>query len=153
MYTTHMNNQTTSLATMNTVHKIPLAVLRLILTFLVLHLNLTLSVLHLPSDILTYSSGADDANYIQRAMTDYQVKYSVLFTLLHCWEVLKECDKWNSGEVPRRWQLNSTTRDEKDKVEEVCRSRPIGRDQAKRKVKARSSSAGSTNVRNYVFLT
>ncbi|GJY91475.1 putative ribonuclease H-like domain-containing protein [Tanacetum coccineum] len=74
-------------------------------------------------------------------MTDYQVKYSVLFTLLHCWEVLKECDKWNSGEVLRRWQLNSTTRDEKDKVEEVRRSRPIGRDQAKRKVKARSSSA------------
>ncbi|GKE23348.1 hypothetical protein Tco_1434860 [Tanacetum coccineum] len=50
--------------------------------------------------ILTYTSGVGDADYLQRAVTDYHVEYRVPFTLLHCREVLKECDKWNSGEVP-----------------------------------------------------
>ncbi|GKD99676.1 hypothetical protein Tco_1387660 [Tanacetum coccineum] len=50
--------------------------------------------------ILTYTSGAGDADYLQRAMTDYGVEYRVPFTLLHCWEVLKDCDKLNSREVP-----------------------------------------------------
>ncbi|GKD80803.1 hypothetical protein Tco_1347642 [Tanacetum coccineum] len=43
--------------------------------------------------------GADDADYLQRALTDYHVEYRVPFTLLHCWEVLKLCDKLNRGEV------------------------------------------------------
>ncbi|GKF59709.1 RNA-directed DNA polymerase, eukaryota, partial [Tanacetum coccineum] len=124
--------------------------------------------------ILTYTSGAGDADYLQRALTDYHVEYRVLFTLLHYWEVLKECDKWNSGEVPlfmqereekknKRYKssgsssfntresgegsinLNTTIGDEEDEVEKVCQSRPIGRDQAKRKAKV-GSLAGSTNA-------
>ncbi|GKA94025.1 hypothetical protein Tco_0816011 [Tanacetum coccineum] len=52
-------------------------------------------------EILKYMherSGAVD--YLQRALTDYQAEYCVSFTILHCWEVLKESDKWSSGEVP-----------------------------------------------------
>nr|GEV08746.1 hypothetical protein [Tanacetum cinerariifolium] len=33
---------------------------------------------------------ADDADYLQRAMADYHVEYRVPFTLLQCWDVLKE---------------------------------------------------------------
>nr|GEW21987.1 hypothetical protein [Tanacetum cinerariifolium] len=39
------------------------------------------------------------------------------------------------------FNLISTTRDKEDEVQEVCRSRPIDRDQAKRKAKAETSSA------------
>ncbi|GKB44404.1 RNA-directed DNA polymerase, eukaryota [Tanacetum coccineum] len=124
--------------------------------------------------ILTYTIGVDDADYLQRELIDYLVKYRVSFTLLHCWEVLKECDKCNSGKVPlfmqkrdekknKRYKssssssfntrelgegsinLNTTVGDEEDEVEELCRSRPIGRDQAKRKAKA-GSVAGSENA-------
>ncbi|GJV59415.1 hypothetical protein Tco_1465515 [Tanacetum coccineum] len=101
--------------------------------------------------ILTYTSGAGDADYLQRELIDYLVKYRVSFTLLHCWEVLKECDKCNSGKVPlfmqkrdekknKRYKssssssfntrelgegsinLNTTVCDEEDEVEELCRS-------------------------------
>ncbi|GJT81229.1 hypothetical protein Tco_1055571 [Tanacetum coccineum] len=44
------------------------------------------------------------------------------------------------------FNLNSTTRDKKDEVQEVRRSRPTGKDQAKRKAKSETSSAGSTNA-------
>ncbi|GJW34674.1 RNA-directed DNA polymerase, eukaryota [Tanacetum coccineum] len=104
--------------------------------------------------ILTYTSGAGDADYLQRAVTDYHVEYRVPFTLLHCREVLKECDKWNSGEVPLFMQekginLNTSVGDEEEEeVDEVRRPRPMGRDQAKRKMKAGSvgSSASSFDV-------
>ncbi|GKC11165.1 RNA-directed DNA polymerase, eukaryota [Tanacetum coccineum] len=118
--------------------------------------------------IQTYTSGASDSDYLQRALTDYQAEYGVLFTLLHCWEVLKDCEKWSSGEVPlfiqeredgkyKRYKssgsssfntkdsgegsinLNTTvgTEDEKEmeEVQEVRRPKPMGRDQAKRKMK------------------
>ncbi|GJU69016.1 reverse transcriptase domain-containing protein [Tanacetum coccineum] len=49
--------------------------------------------------IRTYTSGAGGANYLQRALTDYQVQYIVPFTLLHRREVLKQRDKLNSREV------------------------------------------------------
>ncbi|GKE11167.1 ethylene-responsive transcription factor RAP2-4-like protein, partial [Tanacetum coccineum] len=107
--------------------------------------------------IRTYNSEAGDADYLQRAMIDYQVEYKVPFTLVHCWEELKECDKWNSEEVFQRDEsinLNSTVEDEEDEVREVRQSRPMGRGQEKRKVKAKakakakagSSSAGSENA-------
>nr|GEU38547.1 retrotransposon Orf1 [Tanacetum cinerariifolium] len=50
--------------------------------------------------IMMYTNGAGDTDYLQRALIDYQAKYGVPFTLLHCWEVLKESDKWSSREVP-----------------------------------------------------
>nr|GEX44603.1 hypothetical protein [Tanacetum cinerariifolium] len=46
-----------------------------------------------------YTSGASDTDYLQRALTEYQAEYGVLFTLLHCWEVLKDSEKWYSGEL------------------------------------------------------
>ncbi|GKE31586.1 hypothetical protein Tco_1450908 [Tanacetum coccineum] len=44
------------------------------------------------------------------------------------------------------FNLNSTIRDKENEVQEVRRSRPIGRDHAKRKVIAETSSASSTNA-------
>ncbi|GJZ60769.1 hypothetical protein Tco_0616585 [Tanacetum coccineum] len=44
------------------------------------------------------------------------------------------------------FNLNSSAGDEEDEVQEVHQSHPIGRDRAKRKAKARTSSAGSTNT-------
>ncbi|GKE11784.1 hypothetical protein Tco_1415335, partial [Tanacetum coccineum] len=87
-----------------------------------------------------YTSGAGDTDYLQTTLTDYQVAYRVSFTLLHCWEVLKECGTWNSGELLER------VGDEEDEVHEVRRSRPMGKDQAKKKAKAGSSSTGSANA-------
>ncbi|GKG20309.1 hypothetical protein Tco_0380110, partial [Tanacetum coccineum] len=49
--------------------------------------------------IRMYTSRASDTDYLQRALKNYQVEYRVLFTLVHYWEVLKECDIWNSEEV------------------------------------------------------
>nr|GEX64697.1 hypothetical protein [Tanacetum cinerariifolium] len=89
---------------------------------------------------------------------------------------VKKCDKWNSEEVleflqvrkekkNKRYKssgsssfntresaegsinLNTTVWDEKDEVEEVRRSRPIGIDQAKRKAKAGSSAATRTTFK------
>ncbi|GKB32092.1 RNA-directed DNA polymerase, eukaryota [Tanacetum coccineum] len=141
MCSTHTDNQT-CMATTNTVHSIPLAALHLNQSLLVLHLNPTLAVLHL--------SGAGNANYLQRALTDYHVEYKVPFTLLHCWKVLKECDGWSSEEVPMESgegsiNLYITVGDEEDEVEEVRRPRPMGRVQAKRKAKA-GSAASSTSA-------
>ncbi|GJW16080.1 hypothetical protein Tco_0020213 [Tanacetum coccineum] len=44
------------------------------------------------------------------------------------------------------FNLNNTAGEEEDEVHEVRPSRPIGRDQAKRKAKVRTSSAGSSNA-------
>ncbi|GJW53804.1 carbonyl reductase [NADPH] 1-like protein [Tanacetum coccineum] len=103
-----------------------------------------------------------------------KAEYGVPFTLLYCWEVLKESSKWSSGEVPlfmqeredgnnKRYKssgsssfntkesgegsinLNTTVGDEdENEVEEVHRRKPMGRDQAKRKIKAGSASSASS---------
>ncbi|GKC84203.1 RNA-directed DNA polymerase, eukaryota [Tanacetum coccineum] len=120
-----------------------------------------------------YRSGANDADYLQKAQIEYQVEYGVPFTLLHCWEVLKKCDKWSSVEVlefiaqkvkkkSKRYKssgdssfstrdlgkgsfnLNSTAGDEEDEVQDVRPIRPMGRAHAKRKGKAGTSSTSST---------
>ncbi|GKB58009.1 RNA-directed DNA polymerase, eukaryota, partial [Tanacetum coccineum] len=127
--------------------------------------------------IQTYTSGASDSDYLQRALTDYQAEYGVLFTLLHCWEALKDSEKWRSGEIPKFMQerqdgmnkiykssgsssfntknseegsinLNTTVRtedeNEMEEVQEVRRPKPMGRDQAKRKMKGGSASSASS---------
>nr|GEX55048.1 hypothetical protein [Tanacetum cinerariifolium] len=38
-------------------------------------------------------NGASDSDYLQRALTAYQAEYGVPFTLLHCWEALKDSEK------------------------------------------------------------
>nr|GFB62386.1 hypothetical protein [Tanacetum cinerariifolium] len=114
-------------------------------------------------------------HYLQMALIDYQAEYGVPFTLLHCWEVLKDSEKWNSDELlafrqeredgkNKRYKssgsssfnmkdsgegsINLNTKvgieDENkvEEVEEVHRPRPMGRDQAKRKMKAGSASSG-----------
>nr|GEU79188.1 hypothetical protein [Tanacetum cinerariifolium] len=80
-------------------------------------------------------NGASDVDYLQKALIDYQAEYGVPFTLLQCWE--------ESGEGSIN--LNTTVRDEaENEVEEVRRPKPMGRDQAKRKVKAGSASSASS---------
>ncbi|GKA61516.1 RNA-directed DNA polymerase, eukaryota [Tanacetum coccineum] len=120
-----------------------------------------------------YSSGDNDEYYLQKTQTKCQVEYGVPFTLLHCWKVLRKCDKWNGVEVQEyisqrdehksknykssvassfstrnlgegNFNLNSTTRNEEDEVQEVCPSRLMGRDQAKRKRKVGTLSTSST---------
>ncbi|GJV36807.1 hypothetical protein Tco_1409284 [Tanacetum coccineum] len=41
----------------------------------------------------TYTSGASDSDYLRRALTDYQAEFGVPFTLLRCWEALKDSEK------------------------------------------------------------
>ncbi|GKB61475.1 hypothetical protein Tco_0917661 [Tanacetum coccineum] len=89
--------------------------------------------------------------------------------------MLKQCDKWNSGEVSEfmkdkdersskrykssgessfntrdlgdgSFNLNNTAGDEEDQVQEVRRNSRIARDQAKRKAKAGTSATGSANA-------
>ncbi|GJU37199.1 hypothetical protein Tco_1185553 [Tanacetum coccineum] len=54
------------------------------------------------------------------------------------------CVPWTTEEEGS-FKLNSTARDEEDEVQEVRPSHPMGRDQAKRKEKAATSSASSAN--------
>nr|GEU97392.1 hypothetical protein [Tanacetum cinerariifolium] len=54
--------------------------------------------------IQTYTNGASDSDYLHMALTDYQAEYGVPFTLLHCWEALKDSEKWRSGEIPKFMQ-------------------------------------------------
>ncbi|GJU14527.1 hypothetical protein Tco_1142493 [Tanacetum coccineum] len=61
-----------------------------------------------------YNSGVNDEVYLQKAQTKYQVEYGIPFTLLYC--------------------------SEENEVWEVRPSRPMGRDQAKRKGKMVMSS-------------
>ncbi|GKF66816.1 hypothetical protein Tco_0193333 [Tanacetum coccineum] len=35
------------------------------------------------------TSGAEDEDYIQKALIDYEAEYGAPFTLRHCWEVKK----------------------------------------------------------------
>ncbi|GJX39141.1 glutathione S-transferase T3-like protein [Tanacetum coccineum] len=95
-----------------------------------------------------YTSGASDTDYLQRALIGYQAEYGVPFTLLHCWEVLKDSEKWNSGELlafrQEKEDGKNKNENEVEEVEEVRRPRPMGRDQAKRKMKASSTSSASS---------
>ena len=45
-------------------------------------------------------SGAEDSDYTQQALLEYQDEYGTPFTLLHCWAELKDCAKWIDVEVP-----------------------------------------------------
>ncbi|GKC39088.1 hypothetical protein Tco_1051472 [Tanacetum coccineum] len=49
-------------------------------------------------------------------MTDYHVEYGVPFTLLHCWDVLKECDRWNSEKVPLFMQKREEAKNKRYKL-------------------------------------
>ncbi|GKA29962.1 retrovirus-related pol polyprotein from transposon TNT 1-94 [Tanacetum coccineum] len=119
-------------------------------------------------------SRATDGDYLQTAQLEYQVEYEILFTHLHWWEVLKDCDKWSSVEVSEfiaqkeenknknyksngsgsfntkesregSFNLNIADVDEENEVQEVRPRRPMGRDQAKREGKGATSSASSAS--------
>ncbi|GJX17570.1 hypothetical protein Tco_0218402 [Tanacetum coccineum] len=103
--------------------------------------------------VVAYTSGASDADYLQRALTDYHNSGEVLEYLQEREDKknkrYKSSDSISFNTKESREgsiNLNTTVRDEEDEVEEVRRSRPIGRDQAKRKAKAGSSLAGSKNA-------
>ncbi|GKB88183.1 hypothetical protein Tco_0960455 [Tanacetum coccineum] len=193
MCTTHMDNQTTCLATMNTVHNIPLVVLHLNLTLAVLHLNLTLAVLHLTSDILvrifedsTVGNARKENGFWVAVMKHMHTTCAITkhrtYDMVNgngrpCIRklLLFVCDKWNSQELPEfmldmeekkskrykssgessfntkelgdgHFNLNNTAGDKEDEVQEVRPRRPIDTDQAKRKAKAGTSSAGSATA-------
>ncbi|GKC92981.1 hypothetical protein Tco_1158423, partial [Tanacetum coccineum] len=91
-------------------------------------------------------NGAGDADYIQRELIEYQVLYSVMFTLLHCWEELRKCDKWNGQEVPNFLANMEEKKSKRYKSAAIVRStrRSRCKDQAKRKEKVVTSSRSST---------
>nr|GEX84177.1 RNA-directed DNA polymerase, eukaryota [Tanacetum cinerariifolium] len=136
----------------------------------------TYPITHRRTYDVTYTSGASDSDYLQKALTHYQAEYGVPFTLLYCWKALKDSEKWRSGEIPKFMQerqdgmnkrykssgsssfntkdsgegsinLNTTvgTEDENEmeKVQEVRRPKPMGTDQAKRKLKGGSATSAS----------
>nr|GEX81618.1 hypothetical protein [Tanacetum cinerariifolium] len=98
------------------------------------------------NNIVTYISGASNTDYLQRALTDYLVEYSIEEELKN--KRYKSCgsSSFNTRESGEgSINLNTTVEDEEDELEEVRRPRPIDCDQAKRKAKA-ASSADSTNA-------
>ncbi|GJX39244.1 probable LRR receptor-like serine/threonine-protein kinase [Tanacetum coccineum] len=89
--------------------------------------------------ILTYTSGAGDADYLQRAMADYHVKDEKKNKRYKS-SGFSSFNTKESGEGSIN--LNTTVGDgEEDEVVEVRRPRPMGRDQAKRKMKTGSASS------------
>ena len=44
-------------------------------------------------------SGAGDDDYYNRATLNYEAEYGVKFTQKHCWEVLRNAEKWNDNEL------------------------------------------------------
>ncbi|GJU44157.1 hypothetical protein Tco_1201423 [Tanacetum coccineum] len=93
----------------------------------------------------TYSSGANDVDYLQKAQTEYQVDREEVSKFITQGDDNKRkryksshnssFNTRDSGEG--NFNLNNTTRDEEDEVHEVRPSRPMGRDQAKSKGKRR----------------
>ncbi|GJS41602.1 pullulanase 1, chloroplastic isoform X1 [Tanacetum coccineum] len=76
----------------------------------------------------TYSSGANDVDYLQKAQTEYQVEDDNNAKIQASIHNIRSNTR-DSGEG--NFNLNSMTRDEEDEVHEVRPSRPMGRDQAK----------------------
>ncbi|GJR73929.1 putative reverse transcriptase domain-containing protein [Tanacetum coccineum] len=102
-------------------------------------------------------SGAEDADYVQRAMIHYEIDTRLPFKLRHCWEILKDHPKWQEIAIPNfntgseegskrhkstgsssfntesgeaSINLNTTVGDnDEDEVQEI--RRPEGRDKAK----------------------
>ncbi|GJZ12687.1 zinc finger BED domain-containing protein RICESLEEPER 2-like protein, partial [Tanacetum coccineum] len=46
-------------------------------------------------------SGAEDKDYFNRALLDYEAEHEMQFTHRHCWEVLKGSLKWMDTEVSK----------------------------------------------------
>nr|GEX33399.1 putative reverse transcriptase domain-containing protein [Tanacetum cinerariifolium] len=45
-------------------------------------------------------SGAEDTDYVQRAMIHYEINTELPFKLRHCWEILKDHPKWQEIAIP-----------------------------------------------------
>ncbi|GKD49535.1 hypothetical protein Tco_1278511 [Tanacetum coccineum] len=50
---------------------------------------------------MSYESGADDEDYVNRALIHYQAENRNTFKYRHCWEVLKDSLKWKTQELPK----------------------------------------------------
>ncbi|GKC98075.1 ALP1-like protein, partial [Tanacetum coccineum] len=46
-------------------------------------------------------SGAEDEDYFNRALMDYQDETGTTFKYRHCWEILKNSPKWKQSEFPK----------------------------------------------------
>nr|GEV23353.1 hypothetical protein [Tanacetum cinerariifolium] len=49
---------------------------------------------------MAHESGAEDENYVQKAIIHYGVETKIPFKLRHCWEVLKDRPKWQEIALP-----------------------------------------------------
>ncbi|GKA01443.1 hypothetical protein Tco_0674108 [Tanacetum coccineum] len=50
---------------------------------------------------MAQDSGAEDEDYYNRALLDYEAETGVPFKLRHCWEILKASLKWMQNKVPK----------------------------------------------------
>ncbi|GKB77865.1 hypothetical protein Tco_0944760 [Tanacetum coccineum] len=163
MRTTHTDNQTTCLAITNMVHK---AVVHLDLTFKLpaeeieeiqgREIEAELKMPTVPDNeddeperrgttLLSMDPEKETAlcKALVRISKDSVV---VMFTLLHCWEELRKCDKWNGQEVPNFLADMEEKKSKRYKSAAIVRStrRSRCKDEAKRKEKVVMSSRSST---------
>ncbi|GJZ05397.1 hypothetical protein Tco_0538672 [Tanacetum coccineum] len=173
MRSTHTDNQT-CIDTTITVHTITLAVLHLNRTLAVLHLNPTLAVLHLNPTLAVFHRPRDPSlghaeeaepktsNGLEEEATEGKSRRLTLYSMdtlrkrLHCAKVGEDgknkiykssgSSSFNTKESGEgSINLNTTVEDEEGhEVEEVRRPKHMGRDQAKRKMKAGSASSASS---------
>ncbi|GJV60791.1 hypothetical protein Tco_1348838 [Tanacetum coccineum] len=121
---------------------------------------------------MAQESGAEDEDYIQKAMIHYQGECGLPFKFCHCWKVLKDSPKFQEIAFPNFNQgsqgsskrqkssgsssfnaefgdasinLNNTVNDEDD-VQEI--RRPKGRDKAKAAAKNKGSKASGSSTTN-----
>ncbi|GJS03576.1 glutathione S-transferase T3-like protein [Tanacetum coccineum] len=50
---------------------------------------------------MAQESGAEDEDYVQRAMIQYEIETRIPFKLRHCWEILKDRPKWQEIAIPK----------------------------------------------------
>ncbi|GJT58194.1 hypothetical protein Tco_0993248 [Tanacetum coccineum] len=89
---------------------------------------------------------AEDGDYIQLALIEYQAEYEIPFRLIHCWKELRKCHKWKRVELPN-FEADKADKNKRYKSS-FCSSevqRPMGRDLAKKKASASSTSSSSNN--------
>nr|GEW00055.1 hypothetical protein [Tanacetum cinerariifolium] len=50
---------------------------------------------------MAHESGAENEDYVQRARIHYEIDTGIPFKLRHCWEILKDCLKWQEIALPK----------------------------------------------------
>ncbi|GJT78982.1 glutathione S-transferase T3-like protein [Tanacetum coccineum] len=122
---------------------------------------------------MAQESGAEDEDYVQRAIIHYEIKIGLPFKLRHCWEILKDRPKWQEIAIPKfatesggskrrkssgsssfntesgeaSINLNTNVGDNnEDEVQEI--RRPEGRDKARAAGKNKGSKESGSSTMN-----